>query len=65
LNDSEQVMPGSDHDAPFSRWMARVKNTKSPASRASFFVKMAGHTFEIPYDTWWGCCYDFISLQHP
>jgi hypothetical protein len=68
-------MPGTNSDAPFAKWMAKVrtaliynpkpvqmhfhlrmllqvKDTKAPSSRASFFVKMAGHTFEIPYDTW-------------
>lgn len=47
------VMPGTDHDHPFATWMKRVKNTKTPSSHASFFVKMGGHTFEIPYHTWY------------
>jgi len=47
------VMPGTESDGPFAKWMATVHDTKTPASHASFFVSLAGHTFEIPYNTWY------------
>ncbi|EKX38660.1 hypothetical protein GUITHDRAFT_165148 [Guillardia theta CCMP2712] len=49
----DNTMNGLFKESPYAKWKGLVKNTHKPAVKESFYLNIAGATFEIPYDDWW------------